>query len=194
MPPKPPLKGKGKGKAKQKEVAPPPLPAATSGGNAEAKLAEVLSALSLHKDQLPEHLQTLVTSQQASDTAFSAKAMHKQVAPQENYGKELATLQAQRLEYERSWLTYVQSLADKFIEQMAEKRQVVANYAEREGKLQLLVKQAKAQVLAMAGGSEGLQDQKAEDMDVATAAPEQSLPDPWQEPRPGRSRTHLRPL
>ena len=120
--------------------------------------------------------------QQATDAAFSAKAINKQVAAQENYAKELATLRSQRLEYERSWLTYVQSLADKFTEQVAEKRQVVANYAEREDQLELLVKQAKAQELAMAAGPEALQDQKAEDLEMAVTAPEQSLPDPWPEP------------
>ena len=128
-----------------------PLPPPSGEVAAESRLAQVLSALTLHKEKLPEDLQALVQAQQVSDASAKAKALHKQVSAQTAYIKELIALRSQRAEYQKSWHNYVQSMATKFSEQLQEQRQVLENFSTRESFLEEAAKSAQSQVLAIAG-------------------------------------------
>ena len=175
QPPKPPAgKGKGKGKIKSPaELAAPPPPAPAAENTAESKLAEVLSALTLHREKLPEDLQALVQAQQVSDASAKAKALHKHVSAQTAHTKHLITLRSQRAEYQKSWHSYVQGMASRFNEQLEEQRKVLEDFAAREAFLEEAAKQARSQVLAIAG------DEPPPESLLTEAAIEQSERDPW---------------
>ena len=151
MPPRPPTPPEGKGnKAKPTLVNPTPPPAPDSGGTAEARLLEVLAALTLHQDRLPDDLRTLVASQQAADAASQAKALHRQVAAHTGYAKQLSTLKSQRVKYIQGWANYVTGLAKTFGEQVEKKSKVLADFQEKEDSLRQLAEAARTQFLSLA--------------------------------------------
>ena len=102
------------------------------------------------KEKLPEDLQAILSSQQPADASSRAKALHKQISVQAAFTKELCALRSQRLDYEKSWQQYVVSMASKFAEQLAEKRQIMTAFAEREEYLEEAARQAQAQMLSIA--------------------------------------------
>ena len=160
-------------------------PAPQQGDGAETRLAEVLSALSLHKERLPEDLQALIASQQATDASAKARALHQQVSAQASFTKELATLRAQRFQYQKSWQQYVQHMTSQFSEQVAEQKKVMEQFAQREELLEDAAKQAQVQVqvLSIAGGGD-LQLDRASASEAPTAALVDGEQDPWKDFRP----------
>ena len=181
-PPKPPAsKGKGKSKASDTGSAlATPVPQQDNG--AETRLAEVLSALSIHKERLPEDLQALIASQQATDASAKARALHQQVSAQASFTKELATLRAQRFQYQKSWQQYVQHMTSQFSDQVAEQKKVMEQFAQREEFLKNAAKQALVQVLSIAGGGDLLDRATASEAPMTASMDGEE--DPWKDFRP----------
>ena len=146
-------------------------------------LAEVLSALSIHKERLPEDLQALIASQQATDASAKARALHQQVSAQASFTKELATLRAQRFQYQKSWQQYVQHMTSQFSDQVAEQKKVMEQFAQREEFLEDAAKQAQVQVLSIAGGGD-LQLDRATASEAPMTASMDGEEDPWKDFRP----------
>ena len=141
--------------------------AATSAGGREHSGVQACGG---HREKLPEDLQALVQAQQVSDASAKAKALHKHVSAQTAHTKELITLRSQRAEYQKSWHSYVQGMASRFNEQLEEQRKVLEDFAAREAFFKEAAKQARSQVLAIAGD---------EPPPESLLAIEQSERDPW---------------
>ena len=168
--------GKGKGKEKPQLEAPPsmttPLTSTPSASSSsDMKLQEMLQALSLHKDALPENVKVLLQEQQDAQEANNAKELHRQVTAKTKKSLKLATLRAQREQYMKQWQQYVSSLAETLQKQLQDKDKALQNFADNEATLMEEIAGARDAVLQLAGGDK----LSSEDLD------DQDMDDPWVE-------------
>lgn len=117
-------------------------------------MTALLSALTAHKDALPDTIKSMVEAHSEANTATKAKAMHRCVATQATGTRQLQMIRSQREQYLQAWRTYLDDLGKGLQKQMEEKVQVLADFAATEETLVDAIEQAREQVLQMAGGDQ----------------------------------------
>ena len=181
--------GKGKGKDKYKSnqpsmptgpppTSPPPPTPSTASSSIDPKMQEMLTALSAHRDSLPDAVKSLLEEREEAQTMDKAKELHRQVDTQRNKSKKLASLRAQREQYVKQWGLYLETLTGTLPKQIAEKDATMQRFATGEATLVEEVNAARAAVLQLAGGERI----GSEDLDV-DAEPETwfTMPEKHQE-------------
>ena len=149
----------------------PMTSAPSMSSTSDAKLQEMLQALSLHKDALPENVKALLQEQQEAQEASNAKELHRQVTAKTKKSMKLATLRAQREQYMKQWQQYIASLTATLEHQMQEKEKALQNFADNEATLLEEIEGARDAVLQLAGAEK----LSSEDLD------DQDMDDPWTE-------------
>ena len=127
----------------QAPVAPKVVGATTSkenggGGEASASSTDVLlQALMQHvgTDSLPANLQTIVGTYQETNVRAEAKKLHGLVSQQSNARKELQRLKHDRLQYEESWSSCVDKVAETFGAQVEEHTEILNQFEAAEAEL-----------------------------------------------------------
>ena len=115
-------------------------------------MQEMLQALAVHRETLPDSVKALLMEQEEAQAASRAREMHRQVATQHTKTKKLTNLRAQREQYVKQWASYMETLSDTLQTQLKEKEATLQKFAENEAALLEDITGARAAVLQPAGG------------------------------------------
>ena len=175
-------KASGKGNVFAKAAAPqfsdlPPAPAppklasappakATPGGGDASHSEVLLNALLQHlgTDGLPANLQSMIGAYQETNVKAEARRLHSLVSQQSSARKELQRLKQERLQFEDTWTSYIEKLAEAFAHQVKEHSEVLNQFEARETELLAQQEQA-AQALQDCTAVKAKEDSK-ESMDL----------------------------